>query len=168
MSSRRIAALASMIGAWTLAACSPAGLDNCPPEPEETEGRSPGPVVVPRPPVPSLKELGPSARRVKLIVLPSDASVEIDRLPVRRRDGVVEHAGRAGDKFRVRVSRGSWSTEQELTIPSAPSPPIELKLSPPPVLRGKPSDALVSPRSKPEDPLIPEDPLVPLVPDAPK
>lgn len=168
MRSRRGRVAFAISAALAAGSCGRASLDTCPPEPEEISSAPPGAAVAPKPPAPSLKELGPGARRVNLVVLPSDAAVEIDGAPARRRDGVVEHVGRAGDRFRVRVSRGSWWTERELTIPSAPSPPLELTLSPPPIPRARPSDPLISPRPESShSPLAPDDPLIPLDPDGP-
>ena len=42
--------------------------------------------------------------RVALLVLPGDAAVEVDKIPVFRRNGMVELVGRVGDEFRVDIS----------------------------------------------------------------
>lgn len=47
--------------------------------------------------------LGAGERRVALLVLPGDAVVEIDNVLARRRNGMVELVGKAGDERRVEV-----------------------------------------------------------------
>lgn len=66
--------------------------------------------------LPSLKDLGPSGRRVKVVVLPGDAEIEIAGVVTRRRDGVVELTGKTGDVRRLRVSKGGTYIEQDVTI----------------------------------------------------
>jgi hypothetical protein len=74
---------------------------------------------------PSLKDLGPSGRRVKVIVLPGDAAVEVDGVAARRRDGVIELLGKVGEVRRLRVARGAESAEESVTIEeSGASPPL--------------------------------------------
>ena len=73
----------------------------------------------------SLKDLGPSGRRVSVIVLPGDAQVEVAGGLVRRRDGVVELIGQVGQAFPIRVFRGDISIERDVTILDAgASPPL--------------------------------------------
>jgi hypothetical protein len=80
---------------------------------------------------PSLKDLGPSGRRVMVLVLPGDASVEVDGAAVRRRDGVIELVGRVGDKRRLRVLKGAQSREQEVTLLEASAEPALIDMNAP-------------------------------------
>jgi hypothetical protein len=52
----------------------------------------------------------------RLIVLPGNAEIEIDGAPVRRRDGLLELSGRAGDRRKVRLVKDGDSIEKEVTI----------------------------------------------------
>ena len=52
--------------------------------------------------------------RVPLIVLPGDAHVEVDGVPVRRRNGAVELVGKVGSERRVRVSLETGRTEEKI------------------------------------------------------
>jgi serine/threonine-protein kinase len=79
---------------------------------------------------------------VTLVVLPGDASVEVDGQPVRRRNGVIELVGKVGDVHRVRVFKGAKSTEEKaVTIPAAGTLPglLDLNAPLPPAARGKPA-----------------------------
>lgn len=73
----------------------------------------------------SLKDLGPSGRRVNVIVLPGDAVVESAGGVLRRRDGVVELIGQVGQTIPLRVFKGDISIERDVTILDAgASPPL--------------------------------------------
>lgn len=62
--------------------------------------------------------------RVALLVLPGDAIVEVDKVPVRRRNGMVELAGRVGDEHRVEVFLGATSrVERTVKIEAAGTSP---------------------------------------------
>ncbi len=50
--------------------------------------------------------------RVLLKVVPGDAWVEVDDVPVRRRQGLIELVGHVGDVRRVRAIMGDRSTEE--------------------------------------------------------
>lgn len=78
---------------------------------------------------PALKDLGPTGRRVIVMVLPGDASVEVDGIAVRRRDGVVELLGKVGDVRRLRVLKGAQSIEKDVTIQEAGASPALLDLN---------------------------------------
>jgi hypothetical protein len=102
---------------------------------------------------PSLKDLGPSGRRVKVIVLPGDAAVEVDGVAARRRDGVIELLGKVGEVRRLRVARGAESTEETVTIQeSGASPPLIDLRARAPRLGGKAASEPAAP-SAPGDPL---------------
>ena len=127
---RTIAAFALLCGAALLPACEqrapkPAG--------EEAPGASRAlslPSHKSRP-QPSLSDLGPKGRRVKVIVLPGDASVEIDGLSARRRNGVIEIAGRVGDVHRLRVLKGADQLQKDVTIEEAGVSPAVIDLAAP-------------------------------------
>jgi hypothetical protein len=74
---------------------------------------------------PVLKDLGPTARRVSLIVLPGDASVEVNRFTADRRNGVIDLTGKVGDVRRVRVFKGTLQMQRYVTIEDGyASPPV--------------------------------------------
>lgn len=73
--------------------------------------------------------LGQDERRVALVVLPGDASVEVDGQPVRRRNGVIDLVGKLGDTHRVRVFKGSKTTaEKSVMIQESGAIPARLDL----------------------------------------
>ncbi len=84
----------------------------------------------------SLKDLGPSGRRVSVIVLPGDAEVEVAGVVVRRRDGVIELIGQVGQALPLRVFKGDISIERDVTIlDTGASPPLlDLNKGPAPVV----------------------------------
>jgi hypothetical protein len=61
-----------------------------------------------------LRMLGPDEVRVAFFVVPGDAPVEVDGLPVRRRNGVIELVGKVGDVRRVRAFKGAKATEEKI------------------------------------------------------
>jgi WD40 repeat protein len=105
--------------------------------------------------LPSLKDLGPSGRRVKVTVLPGDAEIEIAGVVARRRDGVVELTGKVGDVRRLRVSKGAAYIEQDVTIKDWSASPELIDLA-----------AKILARSAPTGPLKPgQGKFAPLMPD---
>jgi serine/threonine-protein kinase len=114
---------------WTVVACeqagpskgdaAPAASSDDPTELYRTETRS----------QPLLKDLGPAVRRVNVIVLPGDATVDVDGIRYRRRDGIIELTGKVGEPHRFRVVKGSQSIEKEVIIPEAGAPPPLLDLN---------------------------------------
>ncbi|AUX45916.1 uncharacterized protein SOCE26_074180 [Sorangium cellulosum] len=80
-----------------------------------------------------LRALGPGERRVAVVVLPGDASVEVDGQPARRRDGLIELVGKVGEQHRVRAFKGAKSTgEKTVTIEESGASPALLDLYEPP------------------------------------
>lgn len=61
-----------------------------------------------------LPALGPDQVRAALFVVPGDARVEVDGLPVRRRNGVIELVGKVGDVRRVRAFKGDRATDEKI------------------------------------------------------
>ena len=84
-------------------------------------------------PAPMLKAMGPSARRVKVIVLPGSASVEVDGTAARRRDGVIELTGKVGEARRLRVMDDTRQLEVDVKIEEggASPPVVDLGAQPP-------------------------------------
>jgi hypothetical protein len=78
---------------------------------------------------PGVHRLGADERRVKLLVLPADAAVEVDGLPVRRRDGVIELSGKVGQTHQVRLSRDAQHAETTVTVKDAGASPPSLDLA---------------------------------------
>jgi len=82
--------------------------------------------------LPRLKaqRLGPDERRVILLVLPGDASVEVDGRPAFRRNGFVELVGKVGETRRLRVFKGARSTEEKnITIGDGVATPLLIDLN---------------------------------------
>ncbi|WP_437996003.1 hypothetical protein WMF26_33090 [Sorangium sp. So ce185] len=79
------------------------------------------------------RALGPDERRVTVVVLPGDASVEVDGQPARRRDGLIELVGKVGEQHRVRAFKGTKSTgEKTVTIKESGASPALVDLHEPP------------------------------------
>lgn len=69
----------------------------------------------PSPATPQRKR-GEGEVRVSLLVLPGDALAEVDKVPVRRRNGMVELVGNVGDERRVDVSWGANTKVEKMVI----------------------------------------------------
>lgn len=74
------------------------------------------------------KDLGPGERRFNVFVLPGDAAVEVNGVPVRRRDGVVELTGKVGDERRLRLTKGVQYHEEVVKLDEAGASPALLDL----------------------------------------
>ncbi|WP_437293120.1 hypothetical protein [Sorangium sp. So ce426] len=84
------------------------------------------------------RPLASDERRVALVVVPGDASVEVDGQPARRTNGIIELVGKKGDSRKVRVFKGAKRMEEKtVLIGDADSSPMFLDLNapPPPVAR---------------------------------
>ncbi|MFT3772703.1 MAG: serine/threonine-protein kinase [Minicystis sp.] len=75
---------------------------------------------------PKAPDLAP--KRVKLVILPADASVEVEGAKTPIKDGLLEITGAPGSVHRVRVFKGKLETTADVIVTEAgPSPPkIEL------------------------------------------
>jgi hypothetical protein len=122
MRARSVASLAGGGVMWTVIACGevhPSGDASAPESSTDVLSEAAGGKVR------TQELLDPAARRVRVIVLPGDASVEVNGIPTRRRDGVIELAGKVGTSFRVRVYKDRQSFDQTVVIPApGDSPPI--------------------------------------------
>jgi eukaryotic-like serine/threonine-protein kinase len=86
------------------------------------------PVVTAAAPAPTAVDT--TARRVKVVIMPPDASVEVEGEPGVAKNGLLEITGTLGSVFRVRVFKGKHETTTDVIITQeGPSPPkIELSL----------------------------------------
>ncbi|WP_437496913.1 hypothetical protein [Sorangium sp. So ce1099] len=126
---RDIAATAALVSLSALGACGQPGVEEGVAEPATSALEI---AVEPRAPAaarPAAHRLDAGERRVKLLVLPADAVVEVDGVPVRRRDGVIELSGKVGQAHRVRVSRGAQHGETTVTLTDAGASPPSLDLA---------------------------------------
>jgi dipeptidyl aminopeptidase/acylaminoacyl peptidase len=82
------------------------------------------------PPEPLLKDAGPAARRVKVVVLPSSAHVTVDGVAARRRAGVVEIESKVGAVHRLRATKAGVHVEQEVTVGDRSASPEVIDLRP--------------------------------------
>ncbi|WP_438000962.1 serine/threonine-protein kinase [Sorangium sp. So ce185] len=67
-------------------------------------------------------------RRVNLVVLPADASVEIDGRPATMRDGILELEGELGSMRRVRVFKGEVEIVADVAVTELGAHPTKLEL----------------------------------------
>lgn len=70
--------------------------------------------------------------RLPLVVIPADATVEVDDALVRRRHGAVEIVGKVGDERRVRVFVGATNVEKVVKIGAVGLVPSMIDLGSPP------------------------------------
>ncbi len=86
------------------------------------------PVVSAAAPAPTAVDT--TARRVKVVIMPPDSSVEVEGEPGVAKNGLLEITGTLGSVFRVRVFKGKHETTTDVIITQeGPSPPkIELSL----------------------------------------
>src|SRR5262249_9440005 len=80
---------------------------------------------------PPVAPLAEERRRVHLVVLPKDASVEVDGAAARSRDGVVEIAGKLGSVHRVRLWKGKLELEGDVSVTESGAIPPKLDLGAP-------------------------------------
>ncbi|WP_437787419.1 hypothetical protein [Sorangium sp. So ce1097] len=124
-----MAAAAALVFLSAQGACGQPGVEEGGAEPATSAGENAVEARAPAAARPAAHRLGAGERRVKLLVLPADAVVEVDGVPVRRRDGVIELAGKVGQTHRVRVSRGARHGETTVTLTDAGASPPSLDLA---------------------------------------
>lgn len=165
----RSAAVLSWMGLFGgVVACGQAGSLDGVPAPVSSGDEAPASEGREAPPQPLFRDLGSNARRMKVIVLPGDAAVEIDGVPVRRKEGIIELVGKVGETHRLRVVRGAQYLERDVSIPQeGGGSPLVLDLAARPVVRpagagskapgaAAPS-ASAAPSAAPVNPLLPPD-----------
>ncbi|MDC0676550.1 hypothetical protein [Sorangium atrum] len=129
MKARDTAAAAALVLLSALGACGQPGVEEGGAEPAASAGEIAVETRAAAAARPAAHRLGAGERRVKLLVLPADAVVEVDSVPVRRRDGVIELSGKVGQTHRVRVSRGAQHGETTVTLTDAGASPPSLDLA---------------------------------------
>jgi serine/threonine-protein kinase len=90
---------------------------------------APVPMVTAAPVETAAAPVSTAARRVRLVVLPADASVEIEGKPTPMKDGMIEISGSLGSVHRVRVFKGKNELTQDVIVTEvgASPPKVELK-----------------------------------------
>ncbi|WP_437738658.1 hypothetical protein [Sorangium sp. So ce1335] len=129
MRARDMAAAAALVFLSAQGACGQPGVEEGGAEPATSAGENAVEARAPAAARPAAHRLGAGERRVKLLVLPADAVVEVDGVPMRRRDGVIELSGKVGQTHRVRVSRGARHGETTVTLTDAGASPPSLDLA---------------------------------------
>ncbi|MBK8258220.1 MAG: serine/threonine protein kinase [Polyangiaceae bacterium] len=86
---------------------------------------------------PQAAALAPAAsngpeRRVPLLILPADATVEIDGLPAPAVDGKVVISGSLGSVHKAKITKGTLFMEGQVSITDSGAFPAKLELSEPP------------------------------------
>jgi serine/threonine-protein kinase len=110
------------------------------PPPSATATSAPTPPEILRPDAP---------RRVKVVILPADALVEVEGVRVRGKDGVIEISGTLGSVHKVRVFKGKLETEGEVIVTESGAIPPKIELGAP---RPRPS-ASAAPSATPSKPV---------------
>jgi WD40 repeat protein len=106
---------------------------------------------------PTLKELGSDMVRVKVVVLPTEAEVQIDGIPTPRRQGVVEFVGKIGQKRTLLVQRGAKHRSFEVTIGANGASPAQFDLNEKLPATVRPGvDATDKPIAPEKNPLLPD------------
>jgi hypothetical protein len=105
--------------------------------------------------VPTLKELGADKVRVKVVVLPTDADVEIDGIATARRQGVIEFVGKVGQTIKLRVQRGAKHRSFDINIGAGGVSPTRVDLNDKPTGSSRPGSTDKS-RTTKADPLRPD------------
>lgn len=128
MKARDMAATAAIVFVSTVGACAQPGAEDGGLEPAtstddiaEAQPAATAPI--------GRHRLGVDERRVKLLVVPADAAVEVDGVPVRRRDGVIELSGKVGQTYRVRLSRDAQHVETSVALQDSGASPPSLNLA---------------------------------------
>ncbi|AUX41689.1 uncharacterized protein SOCE26_031110 [Sorangium cellulosum] len=92
-------------------------------------------------------------RRVKLVVMPSGVSAEVDGAPARVQDGILDIVGGLGTVHTVRLFQGKDDVQGEVVITESGALPPKMELAP---SRPPPAQAKVPPRARADadNPLI--------------
>jgi hypothetical protein len=128
MRARDMGATAALVCLSTVGVCGQPGVEDGVPAPAPSAGDVAG-VHPAGKPQRVTHGLDADERRVKLLVLPADAAVEVDGVPVRRRDGAIELSGKVGQTHRVRLSRDAQHAETTVTLKDSGASPPSLDLA---------------------------------------
>ncbi|WP_433931037.1 protein kinase [Sorangium cellulosum] len=143
-----VAALGAVVGLGVMAARRFSAAPEVAPEPQITAQVpvTPASQVTPPPPV-AVVEAPPSAtappdeapkRRVRVVIWPEDALVELEGERATTSDGVLEINGRLGSTYKVRVFKGSAQVTTEIAITEGGAYPAKVEL---PAVHGRPAPA---------------------------
>jgi serine/threonine-protein kinase len=90
---------------------------------------APVPTVTAAPVETAAAPVSTATRRVRLVVLPADASIEIEGKPTPVKDGMIEISGSLGSVHRVRIFKGTNQFTQDVIVTEvgASPPKVELK-----------------------------------------
>ncbi|WP_434043999.1 MULTISPECIES: serine/threonine protein kinase [Sorangium] len=141
-----VAALGAVVGLGVMAARRLSATPEVAPAPQITapEPVTPASQVTPPPPV-AVVEAAPSAkrppdeapkRRVRVVIWPEDALVELEGERATTTDGVLEINGRLGSTYKVRVFKGPTQVTTEIAITEGGAYPAKVEL---PTVHGRPA-----------------------------
>ncbi|WP_437603381.1 protein kinase [Sorangium sp. So ce590] len=124
---------------------------------------TPAPAPMPPPPpaatgtseVVEAAELHP--RRVQVVILPADASVEIEGARAKTRNGILEITGPLGSEHRVRVFKGANEVVTDVFVTTSGARPLKIELMPPSA-KGAPAPPAKSVSAAPTPPPAPTTP----------
>ncbi|WP_437820190.1 serine/threonine protein kinase [Sorangium sp. So ce1078] len=114
------------------------------------------------PPVPTatseVVEAGdPQARRVQVVILPADASVEVEGARATTRNGILEITGPLGSEHRVRVFKGANEVVTDVFVTTSGARPLKIELAAAPA-KGAPAPPAKSVPAAPPPPPAPTTP----------
>lgn len=99
----------------------------------------------------------PNVVVARLLVLPWEADVAVDGVPYRRRDAIIELAGKLDEKKKVRVFQGTEGVDVEVTIGASGAKPSKIDLNAFVALKKRAAPAPGEPsEAEPFDPLMPD------------
>ena len=87
-------------------------------------------------------------RRASLVIEPKDAKVELDGVPAKAKDGVVELRGALGKVIKVKLTKGKQEYEEDVAITETGAYPVKVVIPPPgaPKPSGSASAGAAAPR----------------------
>ncbi len=112
---------------WTRPPPDPVAAASGPPA---TAASAPQPAATAAPTAtPAATPTDATPKRVRVVILPSDAKVEVEGEPAKLRDGILEIEGKPGSVFRVRAFKGKDETIADVVVTEAGAlpPKIEVK-----------------------------------------
>jgi serine/threonine-protein kinase len=116
-------AAVALAGAGTYALTRPQ--ETAPVAPATTTTAPPPETATPQPP----PDLVVEDKRVKVVLIPDDASAEVEGKPVTIKDGLLELVGPPGKVFKVRVFKGISEVDAEVVVTEAGALPPKLELT---------------------------------------
>ncbi|WP_437321184.1 serine/threonine protein kinase [Sorangium sp. So ce385] len=113
------------------------------PEVLPTAAATPTPTPAPTPPpaatgTSEAVAAEPQPRRVQVVILPPDASVEVEGERATTRNGILEITGPLGSEHRVRVFKGANEAVTDVIVTTSGARPLKIELAPTPA-KGAPA-----------------------------